>query len=100
MRLEIGDIIKTSYGTGPYRVKKVARGCTCESAGVLYRAKGFDASLVAFPKPHLHLVCSKAGTKLKSHLNFYCEETLKNIFRPDDFLIILENDQPVQRSFF
>lgn len=29
MRLEIGDIVKTSYGTGPYVIEGIRRDCTC-----------------------------------------------------------------------
>lgn len=29
MRLEVGMIIRTNYGTGPYRITKLHRDCIC-----------------------------------------------------------------------
>jgi hypothetical protein len=29
VKLRQGMLIKTNYNTGPYRIKKIKRGCTC-----------------------------------------------------------------------
>lgn len=67
-----GMIVRTSYGTGPYKVLEVTHGCTCPSfLDSINLGKDAPPS-----KPHYHLVCRKVGGEnKKSHfyLNGYDE---------------------------
>lgn len=94
-RLEKGMLIKTNYGTGPYRVISVKRGCTCPSCR--YSNNFRDA-----PKrpEHIHIFCEDPGNKRrnKSYLGGYIEETLTHL-NGKDKIEILESDGPIQGSF-
>jgi hypothetical protein len=96
MHLEIGQIIKTNYGTGPYRITEITRGCTCTH--VLDAIEGKEAPL----PPHLHLTLRGCGGDHNEgsefYLGYYDEATLQSL-QCDDKLILCENREPVQQSF-
>lgn len=52
--IEVGDIVRTNYGTGPYRVVTVARDCCCASYldALDHMGKGKPPA----SPPHFHLV--------------------------------------------
>ena len=57
--IEIGDIVRTSYGTGPFRVVEIKRDCDCPS----YLAElkhGFMNGKAPRSKPHFHLTLVRA----------------------------------------
>ena len=88
-RLNVGDIVRTSYGTGPYEVTHIERDCDCPS---------FMDSLTYLneaPKSprHTHLTCKKVGERHRDpyYLNGYEEETLLSVWNPD-FLILEKED--------
>lgn len=96
--IEIGQILRTNYGTGPYRVERITRGCTCK-APLDFNDEGPDMPA------HVHLVVR--GTEDEQphnrgeifHLGWYDEETLKSVVSPKrDRLILCENPEPIQRS--
>ena len=96
MRLEIGDIVKTSYGTGPYRIIHIERDCTCPE--YIISLDGDESP----SKPHLHLTvylvekghCDKEGL---SWLNGYDENTLQSVWDRD---YLIPQLQPVQTTLF
>jgi hypothetical protein len=91
-RIEIGDLVKTSYGTGPFRIVKIVRGCHCP--------RNYDES----PLPsygHIHLMV-QYETHDHNHgkmgyLNGYREDDLCSIWN-SDYLILLPNNKPVQAT--
>lgn len=93
-RLECGMIIRTNYGTEPYRITEVTRGCTCPQYGSDVRIK-----------PHVHLVLEWAGPRIGHaeygpyYLGWYDEDTLRSITHPKDAIEILETREPVQGTF-
>jgi hypothetical protein len=64
-------LIKTNYNTGPYRIKKIMRGCTC--AHVLAE---INMNTPPPLPPHLHLIVTNPDGSGKFYLNYYDEETL------------------------
>lgn len=100
MRLEIGNIIKTNYGTGPYEIISIIRGCTCSSYLDMINKKDPPKST-----EHIHLTVRqvlKDGSLSvsKFYLNGYDEETLKSVLGDDDEIILCESTKPVQATFF
>lgn len=101
MRLEIGDIVKTNYNTGPYAIAEIIRGCTCP--------KYLDEINFDDPPPsapHIHLVVFPVVRGIvdrhKSrhcYLSGYNEKTLKSVWDNDDKLILCKQIQPVQMTF-
>lgn len=94
-RLEIGMVVKTSYGTGPYRIDAIHRKCTC--------CIDFIDDVDSLPE-HVHLECSYAGTDRNQDggdygLGFYDEQTLRSV-RSDDYLEIVPSDEPIQGTLF
>lgn len=53
--IEIGDIVRTSYGTGPYRVVEIVRDCCCPAYLDTLNYRNPPAS-----PPHFHLTLVKA----------------------------------------
>lgn len=95
MRLEVGMIIKTSYGTGPYRIKRIVRDCTCVPGLGSIESEGHYAAL----PPHLHLTLSMPGAHGPFYLNYHDEGSLQSV-RPgcNDQLIICPTSEPVQTT--
>lgn len=98
MKLEPGMLIKTNY-SGPYRIKGVTRGCTCN--GRLQ-----DATV---SPPHIHLHCSLPDGTGNFYLHRFDEETLLSLDETycghkkelaPDWIVVMEQDKPVQASLF
>lgn len=104
-RLEPGMIIKTNYGTGPYVIKQITRGCTC--AHILSEIN--MANPACLP-PHLHLTLTDLDGSGKFYLNYYDEETLLCLGPPcwdgsiDEIIILPRNSfpnrLPIQTTLF
>lgn len=66
MPIEIGDTIRTSYGTGPYQVLRITAGCNCRSYLDVVNDR------VRRVIPHLHfLVRDLRDGGSNCHLNRY-----------------------------
>jgi len=77
MRLREGMLVRTSYGSGPYEILSITRGCTCPEY--------LDTLEMEDPppaEPHIHLVCIKPGEskRNKFYLSGYDEETLESVW--------------------
>ena len=100
--LEVGDVVETNYGTGPYAILQIIRGCTCPE----YLAKLEFGDEAPLSPPHLHLVVRGLTDHHKGkrfYLNGYDEDTLRSVWG-DDRLILREDLQhlvgPVQRTLW
>lgn len=72
-RLHVGMIVRTSYGTGPYRITDVVENCNCPK--FLDELEFGDKAPKS--KPHYHLVCKRLDNSRDSfHLNGYDENLL------------------------
>lgn len=97
-RLEIGDVVATNYGTGAYRIVEIERGCTCPDYLDEIEMDDPPGSL-----PHLHIVAIYLAGPRKgrqAYLNGYEEGTGKNVWRPEDRLMLVEGHGPVQTTMF
>lgn len=87
-RIKKGMILRTSYGTGPYRVIELTKGCTCPSFTDAITLLG-DAPP---SKPHVHCSCRLVGERTGFYwLNGYDENTLRSVWS-EDYLIPNEPD--------
>ena len=83
-RLETGMIITTTYCLRVHRILEVVeRGCTCLGS----------KSVSDVPSsPHIHMLCEdtkeRSGPRNRYWLNGYSEETLCNVWRDKDIIII------------
>jgi hypothetical protein len=61
LRIKVGDVVRTSYGTGPYRVAEIATGCICPEY-----VTSLDYPIgKAPPSPeHFHLVVVRANAPI------------------------------------
>jgi hypothetical protein len=79
--VHVGDVVKTNYGTGPYRVEEVSELCTCPS--YLSELNGDGAP----SRPHVHLVLTKVDDtkkrKARYWLNGYDPATLQSVWSND-----------------
>ena len=105
VKLEPGMLIETNY-SGPYRIESILRGCICED--------WYDTIILEKPPnprpPHIHIVCRDPdGKGSPSYLNDYDEETLKSFDKSycggkteldHDYITILEQDRPIQKTLF
>lgn len=96
-RIEVGQILKTNYGTGPYRVESIVRNCVDCHDPLDFFDEG--AKLPA----HIHMTLRSIGKDHNegsvAYLNYYDEETLRNVRKNDrDRLILLANLEPVQTT--
>jgi hypothetical protein len=89
--LAVGDIIKTNYETGPYRVVGIMRGCTCPN----YVAELNAGRNKLPPAPeHLHLTLVKPDEegRGKNHywLNRYLEEKgrIRSVDTDDEIFVV------------
>jgi hypothetical protein len=89
--LAVGDVIKTNYETGPYRVVDIQRGCTCPSY-VEHLNSGFKELPPAPEHMHLTLVKSEEEDRTKNHywLNRYLEEKgrIRSVDTPDEIFVV------------
>ena len=102
MRLEVGDIIKTNYSTGPYTILQIERGCTCPK--YLDEIESTFENPAPPSKPHIHLVvlgmCDHHKGR-KYWLNGYDDDTLKSVWNDDYLIPVTDIDRPpVQISMF
>lgn len=102
IKLEPGMLIETNY-SGPYRIKSIARECTCPSF--------YDTINPGDPPPrppHMHIICSHPDGKGEFYLNGYNEKTLQSTDQTydendklvNDYITILDQDIPIQKTFF
>lgn len=104
MKLKPGMLIETNY-SGPYRIKSVTRGCTCPNYTDTINLENPPSQ-----PPHIHIVCSDPdGKGTPSYLSGYDEETLQSLDKSycgekeeldHDYITILEQDKPIQKTFF
>jgi len=110
--LQVGDIVRTSYGTGPYRIIAITRNCRCPD--YLDLIDGSDKP----SKPHIHLVCVDSDEPVKDHypykklrwLNGYREYpdgsirciclSTSQVERPQDYLVVEGYEKGEQLSLF
>jgi len=89
--LEIGQRIKTNYGTGPYKITSIVRGCTCKAPTDFFD-EGPDMP------PHIHLALEGVEDGKEYWLGWYDEETLRSVTLSGDRIILLNTPEPIQRS--
>ena len=96
MKLRMGDMVKTNYGTGPYRIRYIKRNCTCPDY-----LDDINAGCGKAPprKPHIHLTCTNPDGNGSFWLGGYDEVTLIHC-NGRDHLTILQRDSPVQLTLF
>jgi hypothetical protein len=88
--LAVGDLIKTNYNTGPYRVVEIKRGCTCPA----YLDELNSGGRTLPPAPdHLHITCVKpADARQKGYywLNRYLEEKgrIRSVDSDDEVIVV------------
>jgi hypothetical protein len=103
VRLTQGMLIKTNYGTGPYRIKKIIRKCTCPHVLATINLNNPPAL-----PAHMHLIVTGPDGKGEFYLNYYNEETLIS-YGPGSYdgtkdqIIVLPPDKslrPMQMDLF
>ncbi len=87
----VGEIVRTSYGTGPFRITKVSELCCCPEYIAAISMSNPPAST-----PHYHLTCEPVGRHQRGayYLNGYlptgesvwCDDRLIFPFRSQPFL--------------
>jgi len=98
--LRVGDRFMTSYGSGPYIVTKIMRGCTCPEY-----VRSLDGDETP-SRPHVHIICREDPPRFERHedldfyVNGYDEETLHSVWREGDYLIPLQPQPGDQASLF
>jgi hypothetical protein len=77
-----GDVLRTSYGTGPFYIMHVIRDCTCVE--FVESINGGNTP----SKPHVHLTGRQLDNKHGDfYLGGYDEETLQSVWDDEDHLI-------------
>lgn len=97
-KLNVGDLVKTNYDTGQYRIIKIERGCTCPRY-IDSLDDGLDGYKAPASRPHIHLTVETLDGKGPYYLNGFDEETLWSVWN-NDRLELLPPDTPVQTSMF
>jgi hypothetical protein len=95
MRIEVGQMLKTNYGTGPFRITSIVRGCTC--------IEPVDWHKEIHLPSHLHMraryVTGDHNDGDEAWLGFYDESTLRSVLPgSNDQLVPLENASFLQTS--
>jgi len=88
MKLQKGMIINTSYGTGPYEIKKIKSGCTCPE---YHRTINGDDTP---SETHNHIVVKYLDEKQGSapgYLNGYRDDG-SNVWNDDKIIVKSLND--------
>jgi hypothetical protein len=77
--IQVGDIIKTSYGTGPFIVLSVLRNCTCPN---FVKTLNGDNSP---SKPHIHAEMMDMNGRKGYGIGGYDDSTepAKSVWNPD-----------------
>lgn len=79
-------VVRTSYGTGPYRIVGFEKDCICPS--LMDSLTLMDKAPKS--KPHYHLTCEKVGEKTGFHyLNGY-DENLISVWNEDKLIVCSE----------
>lgn len=99
-RLEVGMIVSTNYGTGPYQIVRIKRNCDCPNYVELIN----NPSGARRSKRHIHITCRPVNLPPNkrnelSYLNGYDEKTLRNVWNKKDRLIIRDDvklPKPIQ----
>lgn len=89
----VGDIFRTSYGSGPYRAVRILRGCTCPRYLDEIERDDPPPSL-----PHIHIVCehiSEGTAGGQFYVGGYVEDTLRSVWN-GDHLEVLERPAGAQ----
>lgn len=88
-RLYVGQLVRTNYNTGPYRITKITGPCDDPSFvdSLNLRDKAPKS------KPHYCITCRTLNPRDHSdyYLNGYDDSTLRNVWR-DDCLIDLTDE--------
>ena len=84
MSLAVGDIVRTSYGTGPFEVLEVWTGCTCPK----YLDQLNFPGRAPASAPHIHLVARDLRNGKKAWLSGYEAETLRSVWNRDWLLVV------------
>ncbi|MFA5376717.1 MAG: hypothetical protein WC455_13295 [Dehalococcoidia bacterium] len=98
-RLEVGMVVKTNYGTGPYQIVDIIRKCDCpHPVEEINNPSGARRS-----KRHIHLTCRHTNNPNKrdySYLNGFDEKTLKSVWNKDRLIICddIMPSEPIQTS--
>lgn len=101
MELMVGDIVKTSYDSGPYKIVKISGPCTCPS---FHDSISRDKKVRNRQRPeHYHFTCI-AATEAAPHYHRGDGNYYLSPFRldgtsvdSDDYLILLRSE-PAQLS--
>ncbi len=103
--LQVGDIVRTSYGSGPYRIVDIERNCRCPDYLDVIEGKDNPSKL------HMHLVCVDANEPIRERYSYrklrwlngyreYPNGTIRCIWRPQDYLIVEGSTKGVQLQLF
>ena len=103
--LQVGDIVRTSYGTGPYRIIAITRNCRCSD--YLDVINGNEKP----SKAHMHLVCVRADEPIRvcySERKFYWlngyreypDGSIRCVWSPQDYLVVGGYEKGEQLSLF
>lgn len=85
-RIHNGMVVRTTYGTGPYRIVDFEKDCVCPSFTDAVTL-GADAPN---SRPHYHIVCRKVGeNKGFYYLNGY-DENLNSVWGEDRLIVCAE----------
>lgn len=97
--LAIGKVVKTNYGTGPYRIPKMHGPCTCPTY--------VDSINMDNPPPtreHFHMTCRRVGEEKRgddyylSHLDRNGRSVVedKSLATHRDYLIFLDDEPSLE----
>lgn len=95
MNLVVGEIVSTSYGTGPYVINSVSELCACPSY-----IDTINGDVLKDAEPHYHLRCTSvvSGANSFFYLNGFMDDG-KNVW-DDDFLIFNGSAKNIQLGLF
>lgn len=89
--VQTGNIVTTSYGTGPYLLTEVSGPCTCSNAiGLINGIEGCS-------EPHFHAVCEHNKSGGTFYLNGYTQDG-SNVWS-EDFLTVVKHADQMSFSF-
>lgn len=95
MCIQIGTIVTTNYGTGPYEIKERTGPCTCTHP--LDSLEGDETP----SREHYHFVVTKEGEQSDFYLNGYYKDVsgrILNAWNDDEILISEEPANPEVRQ--
>jgi hypothetical protein len=83
-KLAVGDLVETSYGSGPYRVEHISGTCACRA----FVDELNDNKSPLLLRKHVHITCSKPGERDNYYLNGYDPKTLRSVWNGDRITVI------------